>query len=295
MPEGVVMNTDVEVGTVLPKGSTVTLTVSAGSIGIEVPKVTGESYEEAERILRAQGFEVIRGEDVYVENVEKGIVVYQMPSALSKAPSGAIITLTVSQGRVSVPDLIGKTEMDGTVELLELKLVPDVMVREYSTVYEEGVIFYQSYSPKSMVPPGTKVQLKVSMGPAPTPTPTPTPTLTPTPTPTPTQTPAPVTYKYNKSISAPTEAEAPEYDPQLVSKVSIRILADDGTELMNSEVTSFPYSVNFSGIKSPTGTLTMTFTVQELVTNPGAAPDGPVGETTSRVVTVTRKLEFERE
>ena len=295
VPEGVVMNTDVEVGTVLPKGSTVTLTVSAGSIGIEVPKVTGESYEEAERILRAQGFEVIRGEDVYVENVEKGIVVYQMPSALSKAPSGAIITLTVSQGRVSVPDLIGKTEMDGTVELLELKLVPDVMVREYSTVYEEGVIFYQSYSPKSMVPPGTKVQLKVSMGPAPTPTPTPTPTLTPTPTPTPTQTPAPVTYKYNKSISAPTEAEAPEYDPQLVSKVSIRILADDGTELMNSEVTSFPYSVNFSGIKSPTGTLTMTFTVQELVTNPGAAPDGPVGETTSRVVTVTRKLEFERE
>ena len=271
---GVVMYTDVEVGTDVPKGSTVTLTVSAGPQGIEVPKVTGESYEEAERILKAQGFDVIRM-DGYSETVEAGKVVSQVPAAMSKAPSGASITLTVSLGKantkVTVPNVVGKSEMDATVELTELGLEAEIVSYEYNSEYADGLVFYQSYSSQTMVDPGTKVQLKVSKGPAPTSTPT------PTPTPTPVQTSAPVTYKYNKSIFAPTPEEAPEYDSRLVTKVRIKIVADDGKELMDSEVTSFPTAVNFSGIKSPTGTLTMTFEVQ------------------GQVVTVKRSLTFERE
>ena len=283
VPIGVVMYTDVEVDQDVPKGSTVVLTASAGPEGIEVPKVTGDNYEEAESTLKALGFDVIRMEG-YSDTVEAGLVVAQMPVAYSKAPSGASITLTVSLGqkdnRVRVPYLIGHTEMDGTVELVELGLVAGV-VSEYNSEYGDGVIFYQSYSEGTMVDPGTKVELKVSMGPAPTPTPTPTP--------------APVTYKYNESISAPTYEEAPEYTPG--TSVIIRIVADDGTVLRNnSEVASFPYSVNFSGIKSSAGTLTMTFTVQELVTpDPEASPNGTVGETTSREVTVTRRLTFKQE
>ena len=279
VPIGVVMNTDVEVGQDVPVGSTVVLTASAGSEGIEVPKVTGESYEVAERMLRDLGFDVIRI-DGYSETVEAGIVVSQMPVAMSKAPSGASITITVSLGKantkVPVPNLIGKTEMDGTVELVELGLDVGGVSREYNSEYAADVIFYQSYSSQTMVDPGTKVDIKVSMGPAPTPTP------------------VPVTYKYNESISAPTKEEAPEYTPGIT--VKIRIVADDGTELTNSEVTSFPVSVNYGGIKSSAGTLTMTFTVQELVTrDPDADPSDTVGETTSREVTVTRRLTFKQE
>lgn len=194
------------------------------------------------------------------------------------APEGTEITLTVSLGqqdnRISVPNLIGLTEMDAIVTLTEQGLKVGNVNHEFNTQYPEGQVFYQSYSYSTPVDPGTSVDIKVSQGPEPTQ--------------------APVTYKYNGSISAPTETEASGYKSG--TSVNLKLVADDGTVLLDNTVTSFPHSVNFSGIKSSGGTLTMTFNV-EVAGAPTEDAEGNqvAGATTTEVRTVTRRIEFTQE
>ena len=57
--------------------------------------------------------------EAYSDTAEAGIVVLQTPAAESKVAKGSEITLTVSLGRENaktrVPNLLGRTEMDGIV------------------------------------------------------------------------------------------------------------------------------------------------------------------------------------
>lgn len=58
-----------------------------------------------------------------------------------------------------------------------------------------------------------------------------------------------VTYKCNVSIVAPTTSEAPQYVSGM--EVGITLVADDGTVLMDTKVTTFPVATNINGIASP--------------------------------------------
>lgn len=274
---GIVMRADYETGEDVEVGTTVVLVASAGAHGVEVPQVTDRTYEEAERILKDLGFAVTKMEG-YSDTVEAGYVVSQTPAASSKVPSGTNITLTVSLGKqetkVPVPNLINKTEEDGTIELIELGLQVQVTAREYNSEYAEGTIFYQSYSFGSYVDPGTVVEIKVSQGPNPAA--------------------AVVTYRYSGSIAAPSAEEAPDY--KAGTDVTIKIVTDDGQQLREWTTNVFPSSVNFSGIKSAGGTLTMTYTV----TKPGETTEVSGGSTvtgapTTETKSFTRRIEFEKE
>ena len=274
---GIVMRADYETGEDVEVGTTVVLVASAGAHGVEVPQVTDRTYEEAERILKDLGFAVTKMEG-YSDTVEAGYVVSQTPAASSKVPSGTNITLTVSLGKqetkVPVPNLINKTEEDGTIELIELGLQVQVTAREYNSEYAEGTIFYQSYSFGSYVDPGTVVEIKVSQGPNPAA--------------------AAVTYRYSGSIAAPSAEEAPDY--KAGTDVTIKIVTDDGQQLREWTTNVFPSSVNFSGIKSAGGTLTMTYTV----TKPGETTEvsggsAVTGAPTTETKSFTRRIEFEKE
>ncbi|MFC4030324.1 Stk1 family PASTA domain-containing Ser/Thr kinase [Streptomyces polygonati] len=71
-------------------GDTVTITVSKGQQTFEVPEVTGKSQDDAERILKAAGF------DTRVINLFFGDTVFsQSPDGGGQAPKGATITLWV--------------------------------------------------------------------------------------------------------------------------------------------------------------------------------------------------------
>lgn len=274
---GLVMRASVNAGDEVPKGSTVTLTASAGPEGIDVIDVRGKNYEEAERILQGQGFKVIKIEG-YNDSYAAGEVAAQVPAGNSVAPEGTEITLTVSLGpqKVPVPNLMGMTEMDATVKLTELGLQVGNVDYEFNAQYPEDQVFYQSYSYNTQVDPGTAVDFKVSQGPEP----------------------AQVTYKYNASIEEPTEQEVgvPGYKYKTNTQVALKLVADDGTVILDYKVTSFPHSVNYTGIKSSGGTLTMTFTVEVPVEPaPDQGEDTAVGGTTTEERTVTRRIEFVQE
>ena len=270
--EGVVISADVSVGAQIDKGSKVTLTASAGTQGVEVPNVVELTFDEANTQLVSKGFLVNKTEG-YSDTIEAGRVISQTPTEGNKAPKGSVITVTVSMGKedtkIRVPNLIGLSEQDGTVEAIEAGLTVGSVTYIYSDEVGEGMICYQSYSHGSYVDQGTSIDIKVSQGAQ------------------------KVTYKCNVSIAAPTTSEAPKYVSGM--EVGITLVADDGTVLMDTKVTTFPVSTNINGIASSGGTLTMTYQV----TTEGSTTtdaDGTVNVPgTTENQSFTRRVEFVKE
>ena len=272
--EGVVINTDVSVGALIDKGSKVTLTASAGTQGVEVPSVVDLTFDEANTQLVSKGFLVNKTES-YSDTVEAGRVISQTPSEGNKAPKGSVITVTVSLGKedtkIRVPNLIGLSEQDGTVEAIEAGLTVGSVTYIYSDEVGEGLICYQSYSHGSYVDQGTSIDIKVSQGAQQS------------------------TYKCNVSIVAPTTSEAPDYVSGM--EVSIKLVADDDTVLLDTKVTTFPIATNINGMGSSGGTLTMTYQVTSeptTTTNPDTGEQVTVPGTTEDR-SFTRRIEFVKE
>ena len=167
--QGIVIRADKTEGEMLPEGSNVVLTVSAGSEGIEVPDVVGMTEAEAVAELGKKGFGVSKTESAD-EYIKKGSIVEQSPKGGSKAPSGSTVTITISLGKdsskVRVPNVIGRDESEAMAILVEAGLQMGV-VSEVNNENADltGLVCYQSYSVGSYVDVGTAVDVSISLGP----------------------------------------------------------------------------------------------------------------------------------
>lgn len=230
--QGIVIKASANVGEMVDEGTNIVLTVSAGSEGIEVPKVVGLSEAEAVSNLEQKGFQVSKtsAADQYIQ---KGNVISQSPEGGSKAFSGATVTICISTGienaKISVPDVMGKSEDEAMSILVEagLQLGSVTEVTNNNKDYL-GLVCYQSYSAGTYVDAGTRVDIHVSAGPA------------------------QATYRFTDSITPPTSAEDPNYKSG--TTVTVTLMADDGTQLMSTQTSSFPIAQqNITGIKTSTG------------------------------------------
>ncbi|MDE5718441.1 MAG: Stk1 family PASTA domain-containing Ser/Thr kinase [Lachnospiraceae bacterium] len=270
---GTVLRASVQDGLMINKGTTVVLTVAEAAEGVQVPDAAGKSQTEATSLLEKEGF-VVNVVESYDPQVEKGIVISQSPEAGTTASAGSSITIRVSQGaednKVRVPDVVGMTEMDATATLAESGLsVGNVTETTHEDPALAGMVCYQSYSVGSYVDKGTSVDLRISTGAS------------------------QKTYKYSEGIAAPTED--PSYQSGM--QVNVTLTAADGTQLLNTQTTTFPVGVNYTGIKSATGTIHFTFTVQ---TEPTTVTNPETGETTTEgggteTKTVERQVNFTEE
>ena len=269
---GLVLECNIGIGQMVDLKTDIILTVSAGASGIEVPNVVGVSTAEAVSNLEQKGF-VVNKTESYDAQVAKGNIISQSPEGGTKAPSGSAVTIRISQGaednKIRVPNLIGVSEMDAMASLTEIGLV----VGSVSEVNNEdaaltGLVCYQSYSVGSYVDKGTAIDLRVSIGPK------------------------QGTYSYTGSIEAPSAEEDPEYRDGL--NVTVTVDTADGIQLLNTSTTSFPISVNYTGIKSATGTITFTYMVTTEAVTDTNPETGEVTTTegTSVQKTVAREVQF---
>lgn len=230
--QGIVMKSSVDKGTMVEEGTNIVLTVSAGSEGIEVPKVVGLTEAEGVSNLEQKSFAVSKTEahDPYIK---AGNIISQSPEGGSKAPGGTTVTICISLGmentKVSVPDVIGRDEEEATILLLEAGLNPG---RVSETNYEDasltGLVCYQSYSAGTYVDAGTTIDMSISLGPVQS------------------------TYRFSDSITQPSQEEDPNYKSGTM--VTVTLMADDGTQLMSTQTASFPVAQqNITGIKIDTG------------------------------------------
>lgn len=272
--EGQVIKADVHTSTEIELGSTVTLTVSAGVAGVEVPEVVGMTFDNANTTLVSKGFLVNKVES-YSDTIPKGEVISQTPLSENKAPKRSVITITVSLGKeetkIRVPNFVGSSEADATIEAIEAGLEIGKVTHAYNAEVEEGYVCYQSYSHGSYVDEGTTIDITVSLGAS------------------------AVTYKCNVNITAPTVEEAPDYVAG--KEVHITLVTDDGKVLLDTKASGFPQAANYYGLTASGGTITMTYKVTTegtTTTNPetGETINVPGGEEER---TFTRRVEFVQE
>ena len=170
-------------------GTDVDLVVSLGKPEVQVPYVVGQPREAARDALRAQGLKVAATE---VESDEpKGQVISTDPAAGQSVAEGTLVTLSVSDGPESVPDVRGLKQGEATRVLRQAGFGVETRTDAASTE-PKGTVVDQFPSAGGEADRGDTVIIFVSAFVEPPPeTPTETPTPSPTETPLPTETPVP--------------------------------------------------------------------------------------------------------
>lgn len=236
---GLVISSSVEAGQSVAAGTSVVLTVSAGQNGIEVPYVTGLTRPEAKATLEKKGLRVDVQEE-FSDTVEKDSVLSQDPAAGVSIPSGSTVTITVSsgpdtEGKIAVPSLYGMSADEARQALESAGLaIGNTTTQDTDDDTLVDKVLSQDIVKDTMVDPGTAVSVVIGTGTA------------------------KATYSYSGSIPAPTAEEAPDYVPG--TQVYIVLFADDGTKLLDTTTTEFPYGpVSYVGLSSASGTLSMSY------------------------------------
>ena len=102
---GIVIAQSIKEGKTVHKGDKVTLTVSKGQDEaasgstdyVEVPTLTGKTYNEAKQLLTDQGLVISRGDDAF-SDMDTGLVISQSPMNGAKLQKGDSVSVTVSKG-----------------------------------------------------------------------------------------------------------------------------------------------------------------------------------------------------
>jgi eukaryotic-like serine/threonine-protein kinase len=105
-------------GQQVDKGSQVALVVSTGPEEVDVPDVTGKSFDEASSQLEAAGLKATR-KDQESTDQDPGTVLSQNPKGGGQAPKGSAVQLTVAKepAQIDVPDVTGEDQGDAIAKL----------------------------------------------------------------------------------------------------------------------------------------------------------------------------------
>ena len=205
--------------------------------GIVIPDVVGLRRIEANVRLNEKNLRV-NIQEVASESVEKDYVIDQNPGANDRAPSGSTVTITVSSGpdltgTARVPDVVYKSEDEAKAAILQENLdIGNIEYVDNDDANLKGKVLSQSIQEGMYVDEHTKVDLVIVN--------------------------LPKVYGYTGQIIAPT----PEEDPGYVAGTTVYVIVRcaDGTELLNSLVSSFPIAANYHNLNSSTGTVDMAYT-----------------------------------
>ena len=146
-------------------GSAVSVVVSGGTGGSNIPNIEGQVSSAAEQLLKSSPYNFVV--TITAEpsgTVEKGRAVRTDPEIGTPLPAGSAITLFVSSGAQSivVPDVAGKTEAEAQTAINNAGLLTEI---KYLTVLvgdaNDGRVISQSREAQSVVAPGTKITLVI--------------------------------------------------------------------------------------------------------------------------------------
>ena len=271
VPEGTIIEESI---TTQPIPQTTTTDDSSDDSMVEVPDVTNMSYAEAVANLNKKGFKVVK-EEAESGTVKKGNVVSQVPAAGESAALGSSVTVYVSisssVGKVTVPNLIGLSEEDAVVVLIESGLdVGAISQTTHSDPSLVNLVCYQSYSERVEVEEGTKVDIKISIGTGDS------------------------TYSFIGNIESPA-AEDGQYAAGTDTIVILTTSA--GVEIKRETTQTFPVSFNVSGITGAEDGFI--YLIYNVIT-PGSSTTNENGEviTTPETVeerTIRRSVKFAKE
>lgn len=230
--KGQIIDQDIAKGETVKSGTTIKVTVSAGSEEenakeVDVPDVTGKTAEAAMAKLEDSNLTVSR-EFEYSNDVPSGQVIRQDPKAGRTVKEGTKVTIYVSQGTesIKVTDVTGKSEADAKAALSDFNVTTTT---EHSDSVAEGNVISQSINGGQYAEKGASITIVVSSGPE------------------------KISYYIKSPVKAPTNVT--------VTSADIELYKAESSDVINSwsGITSFPYTVEAHGIDVPKGTIVITW------------------------------------
>jgi serine/threonine protein kinase len=159
---GLVVGTTPPRGTVVAKGSRVSVVVSSGPGIVALPNVIHKKSDAATKILRDSGFQpTVQSQSS--DTVENGLVISTDPAAGIEVQVGSPVTVLVSSGpkEVSVPEVTGETQASATATLAAAGLKVSVSKREVAEP-AAGTVISQSPTAGSQLKVGDQVTIVVA-------------------------------------------------------------------------------------------------------------------------------------
>jgi serine/threonine protein kinase len=109
VPEGIVIETFPEEGTRVAPGEPVRIVVSSGIARFDLPDVRNIDIADARAVLEERGLVVESIVDTYSPSLEEGLVMATTPQPDTPVRPGDPVTITVSNGKVLIPNVVGLT------------------------------------------------------------------------------------------------------------------------------------------------------------------------------------------
>jgi serine/threonine-protein kinase len=193
VPKGEIIGQDPAAGELIEAGQAVNLIVSAGKDQVPVPDLVNlPSIDDARLVLTEAKLLLGRVTPVDSDKPE-GTILEQDPVANFVVDIGTLISVTVSNGKIPVPDVVGKNQTQAKNTLVNAGFLVDI-VKQADATAAVGTVLSQSPNAKELALKGSIVTLTVASAPVavlcPDGTSVPAGGVCPTPAPT---TPAPTT------------------------------------------------------------------------------------------------------
>jgi serine/threonine protein kinase/beta-lactam-binding protein with PASTA domain len=161
VPTGNVISTSPSDGTNVKAHSSVSLTVSAGQAKKTVPSVVGQQEQQAITAITGVGLNYKVNQ--VASSQPANTVVSQSPAGGAKVAPSAIVTLNVSEGDTTIPNVIGMSQAAATQELQGkgFTVVPNVTASAPAGT-TPGTVFSMSPAPGSSVRSGSTITIQVA-------------------------------------------------------------------------------------------------------------------------------------
>jgi beta-lactam-binding protein with PASTA domain len=161
---GTVLETNPASGAQVDEGSQVDLVVGAAPDTVAVPNVVGLSEDAARSTLDDRGFGNVSSREV--ESLEnEGTVVAVNPGEGTSVSPSETITLDVSTGTITMPDVTGQ-QADAATQALGGQGLTNVTTEEVESDQPAGTVLGSDPAAGNQVGSGTRITLQVSGGPA---------------------------------------------------------------------------------------------------------------------------------
>lgn len=158
-PAGVVFAAQPAAGTKVTSGSPVTIAVS-GSQVTRVPNVVGVPTAVAVKRLRTNGLAAATVS--VVSSKPSGTVLTQNPAAGASVSKGSTISIHVSKGQATIPNVVGQPLSSARAALRGAGLVAAVF--DVPSAQPKGTVVAQHPAANTKVARGSKVRINVSTG-----------------------------------------------------------------------------------------------------------------------------------
>lgn len=159
-PKGTVLTQNPAAGSQLAKGQSVSVTVSAGRAQVQVPTLTGLGSADDARVALAE-VQLVLGSVTQKDSGEpEGMVLSQSPAGGTTVNAGSKVNISVSNGMVTVPNVVNQSSAQAQATLQNAGFVVQVVDQQSSQ--PEGTVLAQAPTANNKAKKGSTVTITVA-------------------------------------------------------------------------------------------------------------------------------------